>query len=80
MSSAGSARSFNCHGGTARGPRLAAGAVGSSAQRGVRVLSAGRNTGSGADSVDAVHAVGSALIFRTGSEKERNFSATGGVS
>jgi hypothetical protein len=28
MSSAGSARSFYCHGGTARGPRLAAGAVG----------------------------------------------------
>jgi hypothetical protein len=28
MSSAGSARSFCCHGGTARGPRLAAGAVG----------------------------------------------------
>jgi hypothetical protein len=28
LSSAGSARSFYCHGGTARGPRLAAGAVG----------------------------------------------------
>jgi hypothetical protein len=28
MSSAGSARSFYCHGGTARGPLLAAGAVG----------------------------------------------------
>jgi hypothetical protein len=28
VSSAGSARSFYCHGGTARGPRLAAGAVG----------------------------------------------------
>jgi hypothetical protein len=53
---------------------------GSSAQRGVRVLSAGRNTGSGADSVDAVEVVGSALIFWPGSEKERNFSATGSVS
>ncbi|KAH0815933.1 hypothetical protein GEV33_006858 [Tenebrio molitor] len=62
----------------ARDSRL--GRWGSSAQRGVRVLSAGRNTGSGADSVDAVRAVGSALIFCTGSEKERNFSATGSVS
>ncbi|KAH0812666.1 hypothetical protein GEV33_010125 [Tenebrio molitor] len=62
----------------ARGSRL--GRWGSSAQRGVRVLSAGRNTGSGADSVDAAHAVGSALIFCTGSAKERNFSATGSVS
>jgi hypothetical protein len=51
-----------------------------SAQRRVRLLSAGRNTGSGADSLDAVEAVGSALIFSTGSEKERNFSATGSVS
>jgi hypothetical protein len=62
----------------ARDSRL--GRWGSSAQRGVRVLSAGRNTGSRADSVDAVHAVGSALIFCTGSAKERNFSATGSVS
>jgi hypothetical protein len=62
----------------ARDSRL--GRWGSSAQRGVRVLSAGRNTGSGADSVDAVRAVGSALIFCTGSAKERNFSATGSVS
>jgi hypothetical protein len=54
--------------------------LGSSAQREVRVLSAGRNTGSGADSVDAVEAVGSALIFCPASEKERNFSATGSVS
>jgi hypothetical protein len=53
---------------------------GSSVQRGVRVLSAGRNTGSGADSVDTVEVVGSALIFWPGSEKERNFSATGSVS
>jgi hypothetical protein len=53
---------------------------GSSVQRGVRVLSAGRNTGSGADSVDAVEIVGSALIFWPGSEKERNFSATESVS
>jgi hypothetical protein len=36
---------------------------GSSVQRVVRVSSAGRITGSGADSVDAVEAVGSALIF-----------------
>jgi hypothetical protein len=62
----------------ARDSRL--GRWGSSAQRGVRVLSAGRNTGSGADLVDAVRAVGSALIFCTGSAKERNFSATGSVS
>jgi hypothetical protein len=53
---------------------------GSSVQRGVRVLSAGRNTGSGADSVNAVEVVGCALIFCPGSEKERNFSATGSVS
>ncbi|KAH0818395.1 hypothetical protein GEV33_004395 [Tenebrio molitor] len=53
---------------------------GSSAEQGVPVLSARRNTGSVADSVDAVKAVGSALIFCTGSEKERNFSATGSVS
>ncbi|KAH0813204.1 hypothetical protein GEV33_009587 [Tenebrio molitor] len=53
---------------------------GSSAQRGVRVLSTGRNTGSGADLVNAVEVVGSALIFWPGSEKERNFSATGSVS
>jgi hypothetical protein len=52
----------------------------SSAERGVRVLSGGRNTGSGADSVDAVKAVGPALNFCTDSEKERNFSATGSVS
>ncbi|KAH0812270.1 hypothetical protein GEV33_010523 [Tenebrio molitor] len=50
---------------------------GSSAQRGVRVLSAGRNMGSGADSVDAVRAVGSALIFCTGSEKEGIFPPPG---
>ncbi|KAJ3617811.1 hypothetical protein MTP99_006903 [Tenebrio molitor] len=84
MSSAGSARSFCCLGRAMVGPRAAGdsqlGRWGSSAQRGVRVLSAGRNTGSGADSVDAVKAVGSALIFCTGSEKERNFSATGSVS
>jgi hypothetical protein len=52
----------------------------SSVQRGVRVSSAGRNTGSGADLVDAVELVGSALIFCPSSEKERNFSATGSVS
>jgi hypothetical protein len=60
--------------------RARMGRWGSSAQLGVRVLSAGRNTGSGADSVDAVRAFGSALIFCTGSAKERNFSATGSVS
>ncbi|KAH0819452.1 hypothetical protein GEV33_003339 [Tenebrio molitor] len=60
--------------GAARGRRFAAVAVGELG--GVRVLSAGRSTGSGADSVDAVEAVGSALIFCPGSEKERNFSAT----
>jgi hypothetical protein len=65
----------------ARGRRLAAAAEGgSSVQRGVRVLWAGRNTGSGADSVDTVEVVGSALIFWPGSEKEPNFSATGSVS
>jgi hypothetical protein len=57
------------------GARLGAESLG-----GVRVLSAGRNTGSGADSVETVKAVGSALIFCPGSEKERNFSATGSVS
>jgi hypothetical protein len=51
--------------------------LGRSVQRGVRVSSAGRNTVSG---VDAVEAVGSALIFCPGSEKERNFSATRNVS
>jgi hypothetical protein len=66
MRSAGSARSFCWLGGCARLWRW-----GSSVQRGVRVLSAGRNTGSGADSVDAVELVGSALIFWPGSEKER---------
>jgi hypothetical protein len=84
MSSAGSAQSFCCLGRAMVGLRTAGdsrlGRWGSSAQRGVRVLSAGRNTGSGTDSVNAVKAVGSALIFCTGSEKERNFSATGGVS
>jgi hypothetical protein len=40
----------------------------------------GLSARSEADSVDAVKAVGSALIFCTGSEKERNFSATGSVS
>jgi hypothetical protein len=78
MSSAGSARSL------ARWLRAAVDSRlwrwGTSVQRGVRVLSAGRNTGSGADSVDAVEVVGSALIFWSGSEKERNFSATGSVS
>jgi hypothetical protein len=64
--------------GAARGRRFAAVAVGELG--GVRVLSAGRSTGSGADSVDAVEAVGSALIFCPGSEKERNFSATVSVS
>jgi hypothetical protein len=62
MSSAGSARYFCCLGRAMVGLRAAGdsrlGRWGSSAQRGVRVLSAGRNTGSGADSVDAVKAVG----------------------
>jgi hypothetical protein len=53
--------------------------LGRSVQRGVRVSSAGRNTGSGVDAVDAVESVGSALIFCPDSEKERNFSATGSV-
>jgi hypothetical protein len=69
MSSAGSARSF-FGSVAARGRRLAAVTVGelcSAVQRGVRILSAGRNTGSGADSVDAVEVVGSALIFWPGS-------------
>jgi hypothetical protein len=84
MRSAGSARSFYCLGRATVGLRAVGdsrlGRWGSSAQRGVRVLPAGRNTGSGADSVDAVKAVSSALIFCPGSEKERNFSATGSVS
>jgi hypothetical protein len=84
MSSAGSARYFYCLGCATVGLRAAGdsrlGRWGSSAQCGVRVLSAGRNTGSGADSVDAVTAVGSALIFCPGSEKEWNFFATGSIS
>ncbi|KAH0813491.1 hypothetical protein GEV33_009299 [Tenebrio molitor] len=77
----GSARSFCCLGRAMVGLRAAGdsrlGRWRSSAERGVRVLSGGRNTGSGADSVDAVKAVGPALNFCTDSEKERNFSATG---
>jgi hypothetical protein len=84
MSSAGSARSFCCLGRAMVELRAADDSRlerwGSSAEQGVPVLSARRNTGSVADSVDAVKAVGSALIFCTGSEKERNFSATGSVS
>jgi hypothetical protein len=84
MNSAGSAWSFCCLSRAMVGLRAAGdsrlGRWGSSAQRGVRVLSAGRNTGSGTDSVDAVKAVGSALMFCPGSEKERNFSSTGSIS
>jgi hypothetical protein len=37
----------------------------------------GGDTGSGANMRDTIGAVGFALIFYPGSEKERNFSATG---
>jgi hypothetical protein len=80
MSSAGSARPFYCHGGTARGRRLAAGAVGELGSARSPGAVGRKKQGSGADFVDAVRAVGSALIFCIGSEKERNFSATGSVS
>jgi hypothetical protein len=84
MSSADSARSFCCLGRAMVGLRAVGDSRlarwGSSAERGVPILSGGRNTGSVADSVDAVKAVGSALIFCTDSEKERNFSATRSVS
>jgi hypothetical protein len=65
---------WNCPLQALRGPFIASMA----ARR--RLLSAGRNTGSGADSVDTVEVVRSALIFWPGSKKERNFSATGSVS
>jgi hypothetical protein len=80
MSSAGSARSFYCHGGTARGPRLAAGAVGelgsARSPGAVGRKKHGFRSGFGRRGSCSC----SALIFRTGSEKERNFSATGSVS
>jgi hypothetical protein len=73
MSSAGSARSFCCLGRAMVGLRTAGdsrlGRWGSSAQRGVRVLSAGRNTGSGADSVNAVKA-GANFLHRLGERTE----------